>query len=342
MITLGRMRTKEQTKLPENHCRDTTEFTDSFSERQMSSNRKLGSAVSSSNRTRSQPCSPAISAERVEKLKESAKCSKSLPSSPTISKDIPKHAQNKTNKTIKMTTKSNGIDRQLGQLNDNASQNTATTDLTPPHTQLQSNKDEVLFLASKRTRSRKRVGYFGRRIGSYSAPNSPMMVAGIGVSEKKRRKSRSVPTSPVEQLQNVLQQTRRLQSPDKKEVAGHVPSASDSLGQRENVDSLALFRSLPESTDTTKQDVRQQQSEKEKLKFKRTRSLKRKRSHHRNSCGARSEPNSPLIANPPSSEIEVKEEEASKSLPSSPTEHIRHMFGVLSGAWNKLCRTFSK
>ena len=198
----------------------------------MRSNQKLESAVSSPNRTRSQPCSPVISTKRGKKLKDKTECSKSLPSSPTILKDIPKQAHI-TDETIKITTRSNVIDRQRDHLNDNASQNAATADITLQDTELQSNEDGVLFLASKRTRSRKRGGFFRHRIGSHSAPNSPMMVARIGTSGKNRRKSKSVPASPVEQQQNVLHKTRKLVSPDRTKVAGHETFASENPGERE-------------------------------------------------------------------------------------------------------------
>ena len=156
--------TKEETKLPESHCRDATNFTDSFTDRKMRSNQKLESAVSSPNRTRSQPCNPVISTERGKKLKDKAECSKSLPSSPTILKDIPKQAHI-TDKTIKITTGSNVIDRQWDHLNDNASKNAATADITLQDTELQSNEDGVLFLASKRTLSLEKTE--GRRVIVY-------------------------------------------------------------------------------------------------------------------------------------------------------------------------------
>ena len=343
LIASRRTTTEESTKLPETHLGDATNFADCYTDRKMRSNQKLESALSSPNRTRSQPCSPVTSTERGKKLKDETDRSKSLPSSPTILKDIPKQGHT-TNKTTKITTRSTVIDLHLDHLNDNDSQKAATTDITLQDTEPQSNEDGVLFLACKRTRSRKREGSFKHRIGSHSAPNSPMMVARIGASGKNRKKkSNSVPTSPGEQLQKELYKTRKLVSPDKKKATGHETFTSENPRQRENVDNLELFQSMSKPTDVTEQDAFQQaESEKEKLKSKRTTSMKRKRSHLRNTCATRSEPNSPLIATPTCSEIEVKEEEASKSLPSSPAEHLRHMIGVLGSAWNKLCRAFSK
>ena len=82
-----------------------------------------------------------------------------------------------------------------------------------------------------------------------------MMVARIGTSGKNRRKSKSVPASPVEQQQNVLHKTRKLVSPDRKKAAGHETFTSENPEERENVDNLALFQSISKPTDGTEQEA---------------------------------------------------------------------------------------